>query len=176
MVPPQLGSWHGPLVQFWPGISQGRSDLKSRLGCVALAASWCWLWAGVRPGCPARFFFFFFRLSFFFFLGLHAWHVEVPRLGVRSQLQLPTCTTATAMPEPSCVCDLRHSSWQHWILNPLGKAMDQTHNLMAPSGILFHCVRTGTPCTCLARGPWGLGFSQCGTRCQAAWVGTARLL
>ena len=37
--------------------------------------------------------FFFF---FFFFLGLHLRHKEVPRLGVKSELQLPTYTTATA--------------------------------------------------------------------------------
>src|SRR5512136_1794278 len=27
------------------------------------------------------------------------------------------CTTATAMPDPSCVCNLHHSSQQHWKLN-----------------------------------------------------------
>ena len=37
------------------------------------------------------------------FLGLHAWHTEVPRLGVKSERQLLAYTTATAMsdPEPS---------------------------------------------------------------------------
>ena len=35
-----------------------------------------------------------------FFLGLHLWHMEVPRLGVESELQLPAYTTATAMPDP----------------------------------------------------------------------------
>ena len=29
--------------------------------------------------------------------------------------------------------------------NPLSKARDQTHNLMVPSRILFHCAVTGTP-------------------------------
>ena len=33
--------------------------------------------------------------------------------------QLPIYTTATAMWDPSCVCDLHHSSWQHRILHPL---------------------------------------------------------
>ena len=32
---------------------------------------------------------------FFFFLGPHLWHMEVPGLGVRSELQLPAYTTAT---------------------------------------------------------------------------------
>ena len=45
-------------------------------------------------------------------LGLLSWHMEVPRLGVESELQLPAYITATAMPDPSCVCDLHHSSRQ----------------------------------------------------------------
>ena len=32
----------------------------------------------------------------FFLFGLHPWHMEVPRLGVESELQLP----ASAMPDP----------------------------------------------------------------------------
>ena len=45
--------------------------------------------------------------------------MEVPRLGVELELQLPTYITATAIPGPSRGCDLHHSSWQHLILNPL---------------------------------------------------------
>ena len=41
---------------------------------------------------------FFFCL--FVFLGLHRQHMEVPRLGVELELQLPACTTATATPDP----------------------------------------------------------------------------
>ena len=65
---------------------------------------------------------------FFVFLGPHLWHMEVPRLGVESELQLPAFTTATvtatatAMWDLSRVCDLPHGSWQCWILNPLSKA------------------------------------------------------
>ena len=38
--------------------------------------------------------------------------------GVESKLQLPAYTTALARPEPRRVCDLCHSSWQCWIVNP----------------------------------------------------------
>ena len=64
------------------------------------------------------------RIFFFFawFLDLHPWHMEVPTLGVKSELQLPTYTTAT--PDPSCICDLHHILLQHCILNPLGEARD----------------------------------------------------
>ena len=43
---------------------------------------------------------------FFVFLGLHPWHMEVLRLGVKLELQLPAYTTATAMQDPSCIFDL----------------------------------------------------------------------
>ena len=49
---------------------------------------------------------------------------EVPRLGVKSELQLPAYTTATAMQDPSRIYDLHHSSWQCCILNLLRKARD----------------------------------------------------
>ena len=38
--------------------------------------------------------------------------MEVPRLGVKLKLQLPAYTTATATPDPSCICDLHHHSSQ----------------------------------------------------------------
>ena len=50
--------------------------------------------------------------------------MEVSRLRVESELQLLTYTTATAMRDPSSVCDLHHHSQQCWILNPLSGARD----------------------------------------------------
>ena len=41
--------------------------------------------------------------------------MEIPRLGVELELQLTAYVTATQ--DPSCTCDLHHSSWQHWIPN-----------------------------------------------------------
>ena len=43
-------------------------------------------------------------------LGPHQWHMEVPRLGFESELQVPVYATATGTQDPSCVCDLPHSS------------------------------------------------------------------
>ena len=48
--------------------------------------------------------------------------MEVPRLGVESELQLLAYATATVMWDLSRVSDPHHSSWQHQILNPLSKA------------------------------------------------------
>ena len=58
--------------------------------------------------------------------------MEVPRLGVKLELQLPADTTATATPDPSSVCDLHHGLWQRQILNLLSEARDRTRVLMAP--------------------------------------------
>jgi len=55
---------------------------------------------------------------FILLLGPHPQHMDVPRLGVESELQLPAYTTATATPDPSHVYILHHSSRQLWILNP----------------------------------------------------------
>ena len=82
---------------------------------------------------------------FFCFLGLHPRHIEVPRVGVQSELQLSASATITAMPDPSHVCDLHHSSPQCQILNPLSEARDWTRKLMVPSRICLHCATTGTP-------------------------------
>ena len=79
---------------------------------------------------PISFFFFF------FFLGLHLWHMEVPRLGVELELQLPAYTTATGTWDLSHICNLHHSSWLCQIINPLSKARDQTHILMDTSRVL----------------------------------------
>ena len=66
----------------------------------------------------------FVLFCFLAFLGPYPWHMEVPRLGVQSELQLLAYTTATVISGPSCVFNLYHSSWQRWILNPLNEARD----------------------------------------------------
>ena len=69
-------------------------------------------------------------LFLFWFLGPHLQHLEVPRLGVELELQLPAYTTATATPDLSCIFDLYRSSWQCWIPDLLDEARDWTHILM----------------------------------------------
>ena len=48
----------------------------------------------------------------------------------QSELQLSAYTTAIAMPDPRCICNLHHSSWQLWIFNLLIEARDRTWDLM----------------------------------------------
>ena len=83
--------------------------------------------------------------NFFCFLGPHPWHMEVLRLGVESELQLPAYSTATATQDPSCLCDLYHSWQRHWIPNPLSEARDWTCIFMDTSWICFCCTMMGTP-------------------------------
>ena len=59
----------------------------------------------------------------------------VPRLEIESELLL--LATATATPDLRCICDLYHSSWQPWILNPLSEARDRTLILMDTTQIDF---------------------------------------
>ena len=44
--------------------------------------------------------FFLFVCLFLFFLGLNLWHMDIPALGVESELQLPAHTTANVGSEP----------------------------------------------------------------------------
>ena len=51
------------------------------------------------------------RKHFFFWEGVpHMRHMEVPRLGVESELKLLAYATASAAPDTNHVCDLHHSS------------------------------------------------------------------
>ena len=86
---------------------------------------------------------FVYLFIYFVFLGLHLWHIEVPRLGVESELQLLAHATATR--DPSHICDLHRSLWQRWIHNPLSKARDGICILMHTSQILFCWATMGTP-------------------------------
>ena len=81
---------------------------------------------------------------FLIFLGPHIWHMEAPRLGVESELQVPTYTTATVTQDPSRVWDQHHSSWQCRIPNPLSGAKDWTWVFRDTSKARYHWAAMGT--------------------------------
>ena len=83
------------------------------------------------------------------FLGPYLWHMEILRLGMELELQLPAYTTVTATPHLSHICYLHHSSWQHLIPNPLSEARDRTQILRNTSQIHFHCATMGTLLLCI---------------------------
>ena len=87
-------------------------------------------------------FFFFFLVIF---LGLHLRHMEVPRLGAESELQLPAYATATATWDPSHVCDLHHSSCQCQILNHWVRPGIKLASSWILVGFVNRWAMTGTP-------------------------------
>ena len=64
--------------------------------------------------------------------------MDIPRLGVKSELLPLAYATATATSDLNQVCKLHHSTQQRQILNPLSEARDQTYVLMDTSPIHFH--------------------------------------
>ena len=57
--------------------------------------------------------------TLFIYFWLHLWHMEVPGLGIKLELQLQAYATAPAMLDLSHICDIHHR-----ILNPLHEAKD----------------------------------------------------
>ena len=76
--------------------------------------------------------------------------MEVPRLGVESELQLPAYAMAMARPFLSCICDLCHRWWQRWILNPLTETRDWTYYILMDTSwvlnLLSHNVNSSSFC------------------------------
>ena len=85
------------------------------LTCHLLLVIYCVLLTGLGS-LPGYFFFFFF---FFFMAALGAYGSSWTSTGVELELQLQSYVTTAATPDPSCICDLHHSSWQYQILNLL---------------------------------------------------------
>ena len=69
--------------------------------------------------------------------------MEVPRLGVKLELQLPAYTTATATLGWSRISKLHPSSLQDRILNPLSEARNRTHIPMDISQVLIPMSHNG---------------------------------
>ena len=79
----------------------------------------------INPKILWIYFFFFFCLFAISWAALAAYEGSQARGGIR----------ATATQDLSPICSLHHSSQQHQILNPLGKARDRTRNPMVASQV-----------------------------------------
>ena len=113
---------------------------KKRIPQIPHRILWSWYCSNVNSNiiqvsdnslyffsCFLKNYFFLFLFLFLFFLWPHAWHMEVPKLGVESELQMQAYTTATRSKQhlwPML------QLWQHWILNLLRKTRNQTCILM----------------------------------------------
>ena len=151
----------------WPCLTCSSPETKSKGSCPCLPLSLCLLMdpKGSHCGpCSKTSPFFLGTVSnklsslfLFFFLGPHLWHMEIPWLGVESELHLQAYATATATPDPSqatcancaAACDnarsLTHwgkpgieatSSWR-WcqVLNPLSHSRNSPTSLFSGSGL-----------------------------------------
>ena len=113
--------------------------------CLHLAHMW---WHSEETPCSLHegefYLCYFISFIFLYFLGLHPWHMEVPRQGFELELWRLAYTTAT--PDLSCVCEPHHSVQQCWIFNPLSDARDWTCILTDTSWVLncWVTVRTST--------------------------------
>ena len=77
------------------------------------------------------------------FLGQHLWHMKVPRLGVKSEIQLLAYTTATAIAGSQLHLQPTPQFQQWWILNPLSEARDRTTILMDTSQVCYCWITMG---------------------------------
>ena len=80
-------------------------------------------------------------LYFFFFCLFRAAHTAYGGSQARGRIG------AVAAGFLSRICNLHHSSWQHWIFNPLSKARDQTI-FMDTCRMGYRWGTMGTPPTC----------------------------
>ena len=105
-----------------------------------------------------------FQQSIFFFFLLRAAPLvcEVPRLGVKSELQLPDYAIATATLDWGSMCHLYHSLWQcqnagtliHW--ERPGIILVSSWILVA---FLTHWATRGTPRKAFLKTRWGKGIA-----------------
>ena len=122
--------------------------------CGALHCFFICMWVCEHPPPP----------PFFAFLGPQLMHMEVPRLGVKFELQLLAFATATATQYLSHICNLHNSSRQCWIPNPLSNSKDWTGILMDPSHIHFCWATVGIPKNPSCKSLLGKGGRQDGGR------------
>ena len=101
----RISQWKRVSQESWNCTPAG--DLKLKLGMEVLPQKQM-----------ASFFFFFFSFPFY--------GKEVPGPGVGSELHLGPTPQPWQTLDLSCLCDLHCNLQQHWILNPMSKARDQT--------------------------------------------------
>ena len=104
------------------------------------------LWQSISLPRLDSFFLSFLLFCFILFLLFRATSAANGSSQARGQLdlQLPAYTTATATRDPSCVCNLDHSSQQCRILDPLSKTRNPTCILTDTSQVHYHWAIKGT--------------------------------
>ena len=112
----------------WPGIKPTPPQQLSCSSLIFFPSFLSFFFPSFLPPSLPPFLPFFFLPSPLSFWP-HLWHMEVPGLGVKLELQLQAFTTVTITWDPSCISNLHLSSEQCQILNPLSEDRDQTRIL-----------------------------------------------
>ena len=136
--PLPLGSVWCPVWQDWPeqpGISESIRHADNQLISDYLSSLYSIVLRVFRQKIRKCVIECIGKLFVFCFLGPPLQHMQVPRLGVKWELQPLVYTTARATRDSRHICDPHHSSWLCWILNPLSEARDGTSILMDPSWV-----------------------------------------
>ena len=120
-------------------------DFKSSLCSLIKVISEVGIFQIFSPSLCLVFVFFCLFVCLFVFCFLGPLHMEIPRVGVKSELQPLAYVIDTATRDRGLVCDLHHPSRQRRIPDPLSKARDQTHILMDTSRIHFCQAMLDTP-------------------------------
>ena len=108
-------------IYFHSLLHSGFTNLRSHQQCV-------WEGSPFSKSSPVFIGFLLLFVLFVCFLGLHPWHMKIPRLGVKySGLNHSHSNTRSEL------C-LR----QWWILNTLNRARDQTHFLVDIGWVHYH--------------------------------------
>ena len=105
----------------------------------------------------------FVTLIEFFFSLFRGAPVAYAGFLARGQIRAATASLhhSHLTPNPSCICDLHHSSWQCEILNPLSEARDWTGILMDTGRVYYHRATMGIPQFWIFIQNWIFIFSLC---------------
>ena len=89
--------------------------------------------------------FVFVSVFCFVFLGPHPWHMDIPRLGVESELQLLAYATARAMADLSHICNPHHCLQPCWIFLSTEQGQGLNLHPVYTGWILNPLIHNGNP-------------------------------
>ena len=133
-----IGQVWGARVLFWEShsssLASGNNQISERIFISSL----------IHHYHERKTFFIFYFLLFF-----RTTPIAYGCSQARGQIGATAAAYATVTEtwDPSCICDLHHSSRKRWIPDPLSETRDLTHILMDTSQIRFHCTTMGAPRT-----------------------------
>ena len=125
-----------------------RAPIMRMLDLLCLSSvfgTFSWILSSHSFSISRRSLFFIYSHFFFVFIGPRPQHMEVPRLGFKSELKLLVYTTATAIWDLSHICDLHHSHGNARSLTHWARPGMEAASSWILAGFVNHWATTGTP-------------------------------